>query len=126
MNRRSFLYILAKLHAKIIKSKQDTFAYYNVACACRLLIVSANVHITYICYLKNLSYIHIFGYSFIVYSSKYHHMKRCHFLNIFAKLQSKIQENRQNAEFGIKREIEGNMDEKTLPFYLTTRRLSCY
>ena len=33
MNRRSFLYILAKLHAKIIKSKQDTaksFAYYNV------------------------------------------------------------------------------------------------
>ena len=48
MNRRSFLYILAKLHAKIIKSKQDTvksFAYYNVAGDCRLLIVSANVHI---------------------------------------------------------------------------------
>ena len=46
MNRRSFLYILAKLHAKKIKSKQDTaksFAYYNVAGACRLLIVSANV-----------------------------------------------------------------------------------
>ena len=90
MNRRSFLYILAKLHAKIIKSKQDTaksFAYYNVAGACRLLIVSANVHILYI---------HMFGYSFIVYSSKYHHMKRCRFLNIFAKLQSKIQENRQD------------------------------
>ena len=69
MNRRSFLYILAKLHAKKIKSKQDTaksFAYYNVAGACRLLIVSANVY-TYICIFKNLSYIHIFGYSFIVY-----------------------------------------------------------
>ena len=48
MNRRSFFYILAKLHAKVIKSKQDTaksFACYNVAGACRLLIVSANVHI---------------------------------------------------------------------------------
>ena len=48
MNRRSFLYILAKLHAKIVKSKQDTaksFAYYNVAGACRLHDVSANVHI---------------------------------------------------------------------------------
>ena len=46
MNRRSFLYILAKLHAKIIKSKQDTaksFAYYNAAGACRLHDVSANV-----------------------------------------------------------------------------------
>ena len=48
MNCRSFLYILPKFHAKIIKSKQDTaksFACYNVAAACRLLIVSANVHI---------------------------------------------------------------------------------
>ena len=37
MNHRSFLYILAKLHAKIVKSKQDTakyLAYYNVAGAC--------------------------------------------------------------------------------------------
>ena len=34
MNRRRFLYILAKFHARVIKSKQDTaksFAYYNVA-----------------------------------------------------------------------------------------------
>ena len=100
MNRRSFLYILAKLHAKIIKSKQDTaksFAYYNVAGACRLHDVSANVHI--FCIFKNKFYhiaIYIFGYSFIVYSSKYHYTKRCCFLNIFAKLQSKIQENRQD------------------------------
>ena len=39
MNRRSFLYILAKLHAKIIKSEQDSaksFVYYNVAGACRV------------------------------------------------------------------------------------------
>ena len=68
MNRRSFLYILAKLHAKIIKSKQDTaksFAYYNVPGACRLLIVIANVHIYTSVYLKILSYIHIFIYSAI-------------------------------------------------------------
>ena len=65
MNRRSFLYILAKLHAKIIKSKQDTaksFAYYNVAGAWRLHDVSANVDI-YICIFKNFiiySYIRLF------------------------------------------------------------------
>ena len=44
MNRHSFLYILAKLHAKIIKSKQDTaksFAYYNERAY------------TYICIFKN-------------------------------------------------------------------------
>ena len=65
MNRRSFLYILAKLHAKIIKSKQDTaksFVYYNVAGACRLHDVSANVHI--FCIFKNKFY-HIFIYSAI-------------------------------------------------------------
>ena len=65
MNRRSFLYILAKLHAKIIKSKQDTaksFAYYNVAGACRLHDVSTNVHI--FCIFKNKFY-HIFIYSAI-------------------------------------------------------------
>ena len=98
MNRRSFLYILAKLHAKIIKSKQDTaksFAYYNVAGAWRLHDVSANVDI-YLYNLKILSYIHISGYSFIVYSSKYYYTKRSSFLNIFAELQSKILENRQD------------------------------
>ena len=45
MNRRSFLYILAKLHAKIMKSKQDTaksLATIDVAGACRQLIVNAN------------------------------------------------------------------------------------
>ena len=35
-------------------------------------------------------HIHIFGYSFIVYSSKYLYTKRCRFLNI--KFQLKIQE----------------------------------
>ena len=58
MNRRSFLYILAKLHAKIIKSKQDTaksFAYYNVAGACRLLIVSANVHMSMYSFIEIIS-----------------------------------------------------------------------
>ena len=97
MNRRSFLYILAKLHAKIIKSKQDSaksFVYYNVAGACRLHDVLRTY--TMSVYLKILSYIHIFGYSFIIYSSKYHYTKRCCFLNIFARLQSKIQENRQD------------------------------
>ena len=62
MNSRSFLYILAKLHAKVIKSKQDkaySFAYNNVAGACRLLVVSANVHIHYIFISK----------SFIIYSA---------------------------------------------------------
>ena len=61
MNRRSFLYILAKLHAKIIKSKQDTaksFAYYNVAGAWRLHDVSANVDI----YLYISKFYHIFIY----------------------------------------------------------------
>ena len=98
MNRRSFLYILAKLHAKIIKSKQDTvksFTYYNVAGACRLLIISANVQ--YICIFKN--FYHIFIYSPIALSYIPQNItisKRCRFLNIFAKLQSKIQENRQD------------------------------
>ena len=48
MNRRGFLYILAKLHAKIIKSKQDTaksFAHYNVVGACRLLIVTEDTEV---------------------------------------------------------------------------------
>ena len=61
MNRRSFLYILAKLHAKIIKSKQDSaksFVYYNVAGACRLHDVLRTY--TMSVYLKILSYIHIF------------------------------------------------------------------
>ena len=64
MNRRSFVYILAKLHAKIIKSKQDTaksFAYYNVAGAWRLHDVSANVDIYLL--IKNFiiySYIRLF------------------------------------------------------------------
>ena len=60
MNRRSFLYILAKLHAKIIKNKQDTaksLATINVAGACRLLIVSANSYTVY--------FYHIFTYSAI-------------------------------------------------------------
>ena len=98
MNRRSFLYILAKLHAKVIKSKQDTeksFAYYNVAGRLPTAHRLVRTYTTSV-YLKILSYIHIFGYSFTVYSSKYHHMKRCRFLNIFAKFQSKIQENRQD------------------------------
>ena len=54
MNRHSFHYILAKLHAKIIKSKQDTaksFAYYNERAY------------TYICIFKN--FYHIFIYSAI-------------------------------------------------------------
>ena len=64
MNRRSFVYILAKLHAKIIKSKQDTaksFAYYNVAGAWRLHDMSANVDIYLL--IKNFiiySYIRLF------------------------------------------------------------------
>ena len=60
MNRRSFLYILAKLHAKIIKSKQDSaksFVYYNVAGACRLHDVLRTY--TYVCIFKN----------FIIYSA---------------------------------------------------------
>ena len=65
MNRRSFLYILAKPHAKIIKSKQDTaksFAYYNVAGACRLHDASTCERTHMSVYLKMLSYIHMFGY----------------------------------------------------------------
>ena len=75
MNRRGFLYILAKLRAKIIKSKQDTaksFARYNVVGACRLLIVSANVHIHLL--FKNLiiySYIRLFLYRIFLKISLY-------------------------------------------------------
>ena len=62
MNRGSFLYILANLHTKIIKSKL------------------------------------VQRYSAILLSSipqNAINMKRCRFLNIFAKFQSKIPENQQ-------------------------------
>ena len=92
MNRRSFLYILAKPHAKIIKSKQGhrNRSRINVAGACRLLIRDCE-QLTCTVYLN-----HIFGYSLIVYSSEYLYTKRCRFLNIFAKFQSKIQEKKQD------------------------------
>ena len=43
-----------------------------------------------------LIYIHIFNYLFIVSFSKYHYIKCCRYLDIFAKFQSKMQENKQD------------------------------
>ena len=71
--------------------EQDTaksFAYYNVAGACRLPSLVTHTSV----YLKILSYIH-FALPYIPQNSP---LKRCRFLNIFTKLQSKIQENRQD------------------------------
>ena len=39
---------------------------------------------------------YILGYLFIVSFSKYRYVKRCRYLNIFVKFQSKIQENKQD------------------------------
>ena len=60
MNRRSFLYILAKLHAKIM-SKQDSaksFVYYNVAGTSDCMTCCERTHMSV--YLKILSYIRLF------------------------------------------------------------------